>query len=92
MLQIGSLLGCVLAGISIERLGRRFTMRLVASLSFLSGYLIIMLANSAALILLGKLKQLKASQCLSICLSIFLSQVSPRFLSALFKLIIKKYI
>ena len=54
MLQIGSLLGCVLAGIMIERLGRRFTMRLVASLSFLSGYLIIALANSAALILLGR--------------------------------------
>ena len=72
MLQIGSLLGCVLAGISIERLGRRFTMRLVASLSFLSGYLIIMLANSAALILLGKLKQLNLSQCPSIRLSVFL--------------------
>ena len=54
MLQIGSFLGCVLAGIMIDRLGRRFTMRAVASLSFLSGYLIIALANSAALILLGR--------------------------------------
>ena len=54
MLHIGSLLGCVLAGISIERLGRRFTMRMLASLCFLFGYLIIMLANSAALIYLGR--------------------------------------
>ena len=57
MLQIGSLLGCVLAGVLIERLGRRFTMRLVASLSFLSGYLVITLADSAALIMLGTMQQ-----------------------------------
>ena len=57
MLQIGSLLGCVLAGVMIERLGRRFTMRLVASLSFLSGYLVITLADSAALIMLGTMQQ-----------------------------------
>ena len=31
MLQIGSLLGCLLAGVAMERFGRRFTLRYLAT-------------------------------------------------------------
>ena len=72
MLQIGSLLGCLLAGVSMERFGRRFTLRylatsrycvpyctvlyctVLATSSFLLGFLTILLAPSAPLIYLGR--------------------------------------
>ena len=74
MLQIGSLLGCLLAGVAMERFGRRFTLRYLATSrystvqystvqytlrylatsSFLLGFLTILLAPSAPLIYLGR--------------------------------------
>ena len=54
MLSIGSLVGCLLAGLCMERLGRRVTLLVVTSAAYTAGFLAILLAPSAAVIYLGR--------------------------------------
>ena len=54
MLSIGSLVGCLLAGVCMERLGRRVTLLVVTSAAYTAGFLAILLAPSAAVIYLGR--------------------------------------
>ena len=54
MLSIGSLVGCLLAGLCMERLGRRITLLVVTSAAYTAGFLAILLAPSAPVIYLGR--------------------------------------
>ena len=54
MLSIGSFVGCLLAGVSMERWGRRFSLMVITSLSYLIGFICILLAHSATIIFLGR--------------------------------------
>ena len=54
MLSIGSFVGCLLAGVCMERWGRRFSLMVITSLSYLIGFICILLADSAAIIFLGR--------------------------------------
>ena len=54
MLSIGSFVGCMLAGVCMERWGRRFSLMVITSLSYLIGFICILLANSATIIFLGR--------------------------------------
>jgi len=54
LLSLGCFFGCVLAGPIMERLGRRLTLMLVASGSYASGFLFIIVAQSAELLYFGR--------------------------------------
>lgn len=54
ILSLGCFFGCIIAGPIMEKLGRRKTLLYITSSCFFLGYLSIFLANSAALIYLGR--------------------------------------
>ena len=53
-LSIGALIGCLVAGVTIERFGRKFTLMVLTSSCYFLGFLSIFLANSAYVIFLGR--------------------------------------
>ena len=54
ILSLGCFAGCIFAGPIMEKIGRKKTLLYITSLCFFLGYLFIFLANSAALIYIGR--------------------------------------
>lgn len=54
LLSIGCFCGCLLAGPCLQYLGRRFTLMVVASSSYLLSFMAIMFASSAGLVFVGR--------------------------------------
>ena len=54
ILSLGCFFGCIIAGPIMEKIGRKKTLLFVTSLLFFLGYAFIFLANSAALIYIGR--------------------------------------
>jgi len=54
LLSLGCFFGCILAGPTMERLGRRLTLMIVAAGSYAAGFLFIVLAQGAELLYVGR--------------------------------------
>ena len=55
LLSVGSFVGCLVAGVCIERFGRRLTLMVITSSLYFLSFLTIFLADSAAVVLVGRL-------------------------------------
>ena len=51
---MGSFVGCLVAGVCIERFGRRLTLMVITSSLYFLSFLSIFLADSAAVVLVGR--------------------------------------
>ena len=54
LLSIGCFVGCIIAGPCMERFGRRMTLMIVTSSTYLLGFIFILLASDVALIFIGR--------------------------------------
>ena len=54
LLSVGSFVGCLVAGVCIERFGRRLTLMVITSSLYFLSFLSIFLADSAAVVLVGR--------------------------------------